>query len=42
VPQRLSDEEILKCWHEYGQMLTIDQIRISFGRAIESKVRGEK
>jgi hypothetical protein len=36
-PAELTDEEILSCWHEYGQILTIQQIRIHFARAILRK-----
>ena len=35
--KELTDEEILSCWHEYGQILTIQQIRIHFARAILRK-----
>jgi hypothetical protein len=35
----LTDEEILSCWHEYGQILTIQQIRIHFARAILRKAQ---
>jgi len=33
----LTDEEILNCWFENGQMLTIQQARIQFARAILRK-----
>ena len=37
VKEQLTDEEILSCWHEYGQILTIQQIRIHFANAILRK-----
>jgi hypothetical protein len=35
--QELSDDEILSLWHDWGQMITIDQQRLSFARAILKK-----
>ena len=37
APRELSDEEILSLWHDWGQMITIDQQRLSFARAILKK-----
>ena len=35
----LTDDEILSCWFETGQMLTIQQARIQFARAILRKAQ---
>jgi hypothetical protein len=35
--RKLSDDEILSLWHDWGQMITIDQQRLSFARAILKK-----
>ena len=37
--KELTDEEILSCWHECGQMLTIQQMRINFAKAILRKAQ---
>ena len=38
-PVYLTDEEILSCWFEHGQMLTIQQAKIQFARAILRKAQ---
>jgi len=37
APRELSDEEILSLWYDWGQMITLDQQRLSFARAILKK-----
>ncbi len=34
---QLNDDEILSLWHDWGQMMTLDQQRLSFARAILKK-----